>query len=761
MLWSHPYDGRFYLVLAAGLAGLLILAFRLAQAPGARSAVLFVLRALALGLLVLILLNPVRVNQAEYRGPEPPAFFLFDESRSMGLEAPKTRARAADDLIATALARIPQQDRPPILRFGFGRELAAIPKSRQGLLPQFDETRLNRALEELPSRFGDSAPFAVFLFSDGRASEPESLEPTTLAYHRMGIPVHVIPVGDEAVSGDVAVQDIDAPRNAQPGTRVPVRVTVRSHGYAGQRAELQIRSNMRDRGEPLATLPITLSGGEQAHELVIETDQAKGPLTVEVSPLPHEAIATNNAVPFQIMPRDPKIRVLYMEGTPEGEWAFVRDALHEDPNIECTPLTVDNQMGAQQRLYRVSDPSRGFPTSRQELFSYDVVICSDIARSAFTPQQLDWTVELVGERGGGFAMVGGYTSFGAGGWDQTSWDGLIPIDMSGHGLGRSEYFNGPVRVVIPPRAAEHPIWRIVDDPRKNLDVLARIPEFNGTNLTDRLKPAATALGLSDQPLPGSNIVTVFSAQAFGKGRSFAMATDTTVGWGQQFERVWGEGDNRYFRKFWRNVVRWLSENSDAAHRQLRVETDKVIYRPGQEIQVTARAYDNEQNQTDNLRVAASLHNASQGMATGSEPTLVNLTPQLDDHSYRGKLTAPPATTNFENPGSTIHRLALNVHSLDGDREVARTSLELQVIDDPAEFRDPRPDPAKLHTIARDTSARVLRNPADLAAAIAAHPKASVRKVVTRWPVWDSLALWTLLIGVLSAEWIVRRLKGLA
>ena len=366
--------------------------------------------------------------------------------------------------------------------------------------------------------------------------------------------MHVVPVGDEKIAGDVAVQDIDAPRNARPGTRVPVRVTVRSHGYSGQRTELRIRSSSQPRREALALLPITLSGGEQAHDLVLDTDRTKGPLTVEVSPLPHEAIAANNTVPFQIMPRDTKIRVIYMEGT-TGDVNFLRDALEEDPNIECLAMVVDNQYAARPRLSRVQDPARGFPTTREELFSYDVVICSDISRMAFTPEQLDWTVELVGKRGGGFAMIGGFTSFGSGGWDQTSWDGIIPVDMSGHGLARSEYFNGPFRVVIPPKAALHPIWKIVDDPARNRDVLAELPVFYGTNLTDRLKPAATALGLSDPALPGSQIVTVFSSQPYGKGRSFAMATDTTVDWGRDFEKIWGEGDNRYFRKFWQNVVR--------------------------------------------------------------------------------------------------------------------------------------------------------------------------------------------------------------
>ena len=74
-----------------------------------------------------------------------------------------------------------------------------------------------------------------------------------------------------------------------------------------------------------------------------------------------------------------------------------------------------------------------FPRPAKSFLSYDVVICSDVAQMAFTPQQLEWTVELVSKRGGGFVMIGGHTSFGSGGWDQTVWDGLIPVDMNGQG----------------------------------------------------------------------------------------------------------------------------------------------------------------------------------------------------------------------------------------------------------------------------------------------------------------------------------------
>ncbi len=117
------------------------------------------------------------------------------------------------------------------------------------------------------------------------------------------------------------------------------------------------------------------------------------------------------------------------------------------------------------------------------------------------PEQLDWTVELVSKRDGGFAMIGGFTSFGSGGWD--------PDILGRYHPGRANWpcpleLNGPFRVVIPPKAALHPIWKIVDDPARNRDVLAQLPVFYGTNLTDRLKPAATALGLSDlHPAPRS------------------------------------------------------------------------------------------------------------------------------------------------------------------------------------------------------------------------------------------------------------------
>src|SRR5262249_24881038 len=134
-------------------------------------------------------------------------------------------------------------------------------------------------------------------------------------YRRLGVPVHVFPVGDTRIIGDVAIQEVIAPRDAPAGSRVPIRVHLRSRGYADRRTEVRIRAQGDPNRSPLATLPITLNDGTQTCELLISHGTGDGRLVVEVPPFEGEAIRENNQVPFQIGARKPKIRVIYMEGS--------------------------------------------------------------------------------------------------------------------------------------------------------------------------------------------------------------------------------------------------------------------------------------------------------------------------------------------------------------------------------------------------------------------------------------------------------------
>ena len=255
---------------------------------------------------------------------------------------------------------------------------------------------------------------------------------------------------------------------------------------------------------------------------------------------------------------------------------------------------------------------------------------------------------------------------------------------------------------------------------------------------------------------------IFACQTFGRGRTFSMSTDSTWAWGTEFETAWGEGDNRYFRKFWRNVIYWLTENRDGSNRRLRVETDKVFYRPGQPIEITARAYDDELAETDRYQLVARLRSAgtSRYGNLSSRPS-TELVPQLPDQTYRGKLIAPPASEIRESLGSTVHQLTLDVVASTAKTRPPGPASRSRSLDDPAEFRDPRPDHAALSEIATSTGGCVIHEPEQLASLLAHDQEPSVQVVVRRSPLWDTPALWLLVMGLLSAEWVVRRRRGLA
>lgn len=760
--WSRPYPLWLYGLLAIGVIALIVLARWLAISPRLRRWSLFVPRFAVLVTLLFILLNPVRRDELKLPAEPASVVCLVDCSRSMALDEPVTRIERVKQVLQEVDRLTAGPDRPRLQLYRFGGQLSSAPDVA-ALEPIEDASRLDAALERLPSRFSQDLPRGVFVFSDGTVGDSFPAGELAGTYKRLQIPLHVFPVGAQQVRGDIAIQDLIVPRRAEKGAKIPVRTVIRSQGFEGERIVVQVRPGDRPGSEPIASLPVTLSNGPQPVDLVVEVNPDLGELMLEVPPLEGEAIAHNNRVPFQLASTNRKIKVIYMEGTAGNEYRWLHDALLEDKDIMCLSLVADQQYVQRQRLQRVGDPYKGFPATREELLEYDCVICSDISLGAFTPEQLEWTAELVAQRGGGFAMVGGITSFGAGGWDQTVWDQLIPVDMSGGVRGQGYLFH-QFKANVPPEAASHPIWRIVDDPAQNRVVLDQMPPFLGTNYMDRLKPAATALGYSATPLPGAGIMPVFACQSYGRGRTFAFAPDTTIEWGRFFESQWGVGDNRYFRRFWRNVVRWLTENSVGGNRRLLVETDRIIYRPGQSIEIRAQAFDASMNQTGEYQLVARFKmDDSEQAASPSAPaggTSLVLSP--GGKNYAGSIEAralPRGQRVASQAFAGLMARDLEVIAMDKGKEVAKATVRVQLLNDSRELLDPKPVPSNLEKLAQGTGGSVVASAGEIASLLKDLPNRQGDVVVTRTPVWDSGWLWLVLIVLLTIEWSLRRLAG--
>ncbi|MEJ7592913.1 MAG: glutamine amidotransferase [Planctomycetaceae bacterium] len=756
--WSSPYPAWVYLILAAGCIVLIGMARWTAISSRLRRWSLFVPRLIVLALLFGVLLNPV--ERREHRLPDQPAQvqFLVDSSRSMALEQPQSRSLQVQQAIQNVNSQLQQQaNHPQVQLFRFGQQLSSAADLSQ-LQPIDNVTRLAEALEQLPSRFSRELPRGVVVFSDGVVDDSERLEEVAAAFRDIEVPIHVYPIGDSQLRGDVAIDELVVPPRVDAGVKAPIRGIVRGTGYGGERVVLQVRAADRPQLPPLATLPVTLSEMPQPFELIVEANPECGELVLEVPSLEGEVSDENNRVPFQLSKATRKLKVLYMEGTGASEFRWVRDALTEDKDIECVSLVADQQYVQRPRLLRVDDAYRGFPATREELLQFDCVICSDISIGAFTREQLDWTVELVDKQGGGFMMVGGITSFGAGGWDQTVWDQLIPVDMTGGRIGRGWLYHN-FNVKIPEEALTHPIWKIVEDPAQNRRVLEAMPRFFGTNYMQRLKPAATILAVSATPIPQAGIMPIFACQSYGRGRTFAFAPDTTADWGRDFESQWGEGDNRYFRRFWRNAVRWLTENSLSGNRRLQIETDRVIYRAGQPIQITARAFDEQLRETIDYQIAAQ----AKSNATGTPAPITMSTPLVptpQGTSYTGELDSLTLTSTTDADASAVlSSHEIEVIATDNGKEVSRSTTRVMVLPDLHELVQPRAKSDVLEHLASATGGTTLRGPAELASLLRNMRATPGDSVISRQPLWDSPWLAILIITLLAVEWALRRLSG--
>ena len=925
MLASLQFLTPLTAAVAGALAAALLIGFGLLRWLGgppvaiARRWGLIGLRAAAVGTLLLILLNPSDVSQTPGPVDRPDVFYLLDASQSMAVGDQETRFAHAQRLMREADQATRDEGHALVKLFRFGHRLAAVETERQvtrsvserlngstttsatatpalarasgdlvaaeststvagsskskqkTLAPTDSDTQLLTALRQVPSRFGRRPPAAIVLFSDGRARDEAGVEQLAAQFAKLNVPVHVVPVGNTAKGGDVAIVACVVPPRARRFAEVEVQVFLRSYGYDGRRCEVSLIAPGNIEGEADRALappvPVTLHDGFQSVGLSFRTDTKTRKLQVNVSSLPDEVSTANNSFKAEVQIDRTKIRVLYVEGSSQplqqvqtgtryemrGPYSDLQKALTEDEDIECVVLHAPSGRG---RMLRVSDlgaanTSRGFPETVAELSAFDAIILSDVAADAFTEQQLGWLEKWSGQRGGGLLMVGGQRSFKAGGWDDTPLAEMLPIEMRGE----NDWLPGTqVSVLAEPQAMSHPLWTIVTDERQNRDIVGQFPSFFGANRWAGVKPNLTRVlamsnlaaaeapagtvapvaptpvkppsffdslqknltgkkpagapkpasepegaspRLSDEeknrglaPSGSSNAKLDANASnqpaivigQYGRGRTMAMAMPITPPWANDLLTKWG-GDTRYYGKFWRNAVYWLTESSSIGRRRLVVTADKKFYRPGETISLTAAAFDEAANQTGSYKITSmiepqtSLNDLESNdsplrwpdgkprdsgetgpfIAWGEEFDL----PRSDAASGKPAFALELPIADALTVGSASQSLRVELTAMEEFTQVDSTSLDIQILHDPFEQQNPFPNHELLASIAKHSGGRVINDSTQLAEVLRDVPLKVGSPIVKKTPLWSTWWLWTWLLGLMSVEWIWRRFVGLA
>ncbi len=465
-------------------------------------------------------------------------------------------------------------------------------------------TELGGCLLALAER-GDIAPYlGVVLLTDG-GDEP--VESATLPK----VPLCIVGIGtDSATWNDLALTEVQAPATAEKDTAFEISADIQARtGHGGGFAQSASRARVllehaaaSNQWERVTEQAVDLSNLRVRARLsakCAETGLQRYRVTVE--PVNGELSGLNNSRVVTVNVQKKALHVLYFTRELGQEFKVLRNELARDPGIAFKALfrTTGNHFTLQgDRLPGDEALESGFPATKQGLEHYDVIIIGSFPAEDCTPQQMQALAQFT-EDGGTVIFLGGDSSFGRGGYAQTSLAVLFPWRLAER---EPDLAQGSFPVSVPPVASGHPILATVEDALAHGTAI-----LDCVNLVEELKPGATAL-LNARV--GVRDVAVVAVQPFGKGKVMGIASNTLWKWANQPEPL-----RSAYGLFWRQAIRNLTGKTEGGQ-NLAVRWDKDFYRPGEqaagEIRVTGAS-------AGALRFNASLSAIGQAAPVRVEP----------------------------------------------------------------------------------------------------------------------------------------------
>lgn len=784
---------------------------------------LVLLRVVSLGIFATILFGPTIIDEQVGTITRPEMMLVYDGSQSMQLGREASRWDAALQFANDAQSSVDARDSENCRSFRFGHQLQPLSHQNKASSTEEDKANSNAALDDKPpanatdSRLADAlkqllpqttttATSGVVLLSDGRVRATDTVEKLAEVFGESKIPIHVVPIGESTGTGDVAVVSMVVPSRVRKFTENEMQVFLRSFGYSGQGTTVSVRrkSNLPDEeGKLLAEVPVTLRGGAQSVSLTFRVDEQPEELVVSIAALPDELTTRNNRVTTKVGINRTKVRVLYVEGTPAINNVYfdssstatssgftildavfsrerstptsnldLRTALQSDTDVECAML-VSRDGRAPIAMESIDTNTRVFPKTRAELFAYDCVIFSNVGPEVISEQQAQWLAQWVEGRGGGL-IVCGSKALQQASWTDSPLRPLLPVQLANATLQATE------RRLVEVAESNHPVWRLRLEQNLNDSLLQQLPELSIGLDGHAAKPSADILATES-----GGDAAVLMAHRAGRGRVLVSTADLA---GQALSVLadnWGSQPERSVSKLWRNMVYWTTEGSSTGRRRLVATSDKRFYRPGDNLEISATAYDEAARQGTRYRIWAMFEPLSLDdmsiyspilwpenvvrdsgevgprIAWGEELKLKN---SADGRTYFLPLQLSETGTTRDS-GFRIEMTAYEGEDVESSyghgTQVDSTSLSVQILSDPFEQQNPLPNHELLRRVASLSGGSVLQTPQELAELLQERPKIESASIKDLTPAWDEWWLWLCLAGTLTTEWCWRRLTGLA
>ncbi|MGW8256549.1 MAG: hypothetical protein ACWGMZ_03590, partial [Thermoguttaceae bacterium] len=592
----YPIGDSYLLVIILSiiLLALLLLGPGKDRLSGSRRTYLALLRLGVIFFVILAMLRPTLVY-TEVKKQSATLIVLADQSRSMSTPdavGGKTRFEALGKVLddaAPALAEIARDFE--VKAYGFDAETHAlkIDKGRISLpkQPEGQQTAIGAALDDVLREESGKRLLGVILLSDGaqRAFAPRDAPPQNAAMRlkQLGFRLFTFTFGQSRGLGqaqDVAIKDLLVNPTVFVKNELTVNAQVRIDGYVNREIPVKLLfETSPGKMEVVAQKNVVADAESQTLPVQFSfVPQMPGEfkLTLESEPQAGELTTGNNQLSTFVDVLKGGLKVLYIEGGLRPEQKFIRRALDCSPDMHLDYIRLD----ARDRSKRRAD--------LKELFShgkYDVYIIGDVDSSSFKDEELKTLAQTV-DQGAGLIMIGGFYSFGPGGYTRTALNKLLPVNMDpferqkfDEPIRKDLHLSGPVKMRPTELGRRHFALRLAADPKENLELWSQLPPLEGANkFTGPLPAGAMVLAES-----GSN-APLLTAQLYGNGRVMAFAGDSTWRWVMH-------GFQSEHKRFWRQIVLWLAKKDQSTEGMVWIKLDQRRFAPSQRVEFTAGAHE--------------------------------------------------------------------------------------------------------------------------------------------------------------------------
>jgi uncharacterized membrane protein len=698
-------------------------------------AVLVTLRAVALAALLFLLCRPVLLLPPAAGDVVIPV--LVDTSRSMRIADADGTARITQvrDLLASRV--MPQLSRVGTIEL-LGTGDAPSGTSPDTLAADARRTDLAGAIGAVTDRFRGRRIGGIVVLSDGADTGHVALDPGGKA----AVPVYAVGIGSAAGVPDREVVAMTAGDPRIDQALVDLHVTTVQNGFDRQPYLLRLLANNQV-VETRRIVPV--AAGTPSDETFVVLPDPLNPtvFTAEIVDDAAESITENNSRSVLLRPAARKRRVLVLAGAPGYEHSFLVRALSLDPGIEVDAVVRKGKDDAGKDTFliqagggRGAKLTEGFPSTREALFVYDAVIIGNLEGDFFGRAQLELLADFVSTRGGGALLAGG-RSFLQRGIVGSPLEVVLPLELDdrrGGAAVRAGDAEGAAPhhgVSLTGQGLAHPIMRLGATPDETRKRWAELPPLASIAPVGGPRPGATVLAMSASPNAGT--VPLVAVQRYGRGRSMVFSGEASWRW-----RMLRPSTDRSYEFFWRQAVRWLaSDASDPV--ALTVSENPAV---GDAVSIQLEARDAAFAPVADAQVEATL------TPPGGEPGPLALRP-----AGAGEHTASVVA---ETPG--LYRVRAEARR--GAVLLGAAEQWFQVGGNDPEFADPRLNEAFLRRLARRSGGQYVPA-ADIDRVLAAVTSAVPQNAEPeRRDLWHSPWTFVLVIGLLAAEWGLRRLWGM-